>query len=65
MLDDLVMDATLQSHHEVARSRAVCHICHTRYVYSLVPAQTPRPNWYMQAVVQVPISMYQTSFYQP
>ncbi|TFK41368.1 hypothetical protein BDQ12DRAFT_679352 [Crucibulum laeve] len=30
MLDDLVLDAVLQSHHEVARSRAVCHICHTQ-----------------------------------
>ncbi|CAA7264718.1 unnamed protein product [Cyclocybe aegerita] len=30
MLDELVTDATLQSHHEVARSRAVCPVCHTR-----------------------------------
>ncbi|KAF9229635.1 hypothetical protein BS17DRAFT_825710 [Gyrodon lividus] len=30
MLDDLVMDAALRGHHEIARSRAVCHICHTR-----------------------------------
>ncbi|KIM48414.1 hypothetical protein M413DRAFT_230934 [Hebeloma cylindrosporum] len=30
MLDELIMDATLQSHHEVARGRAVCGVCHTR-----------------------------------
>ncbi|KZP32207.1 hypothetical protein FIBSPDRAFT_1036854 [Athelia psychrophila] len=30
MVGELVMDATLASHQEVARSRAVCHICHTR-----------------------------------
>jgi len=30
MLDDLVLDATLQSHHEIARSRVVCRVCHTR-----------------------------------
>ncbi|KAF9459474.1 hypothetical protein BDZ94DRAFT_1268261 [Collybia nuda] len=30
MLEDLIIDATLQSHHEVARSRAVCRVCHTR-----------------------------------
>jgi hypothetical protein len=30
MLDDLVLDAALQSHHEVTRSRAVCQVCNTR-----------------------------------
>ncbi|KAG1749719.1 uncharacterized protein EDB91DRAFT_761172 [Suillus paluster] len=30
MLDDLAMDAALQSHHQLLRSRAVCRICHTR-----------------------------------
>ncbi|KAF8735762.1 hypothetical protein AX14_001545 [Amanita brunnescens Koide BX004] len=30
MVDDLAMDATLQSHQEISRSRAVCDICHTR-----------------------------------
>lgn len=30
MLEDLVMDAALQSHHEIARSRAPCQICRTR-----------------------------------
>jgi hypothetical protein len=29
MLNDLIMDVTLQSHHEIARSRTVCNICHT------------------------------------
>jgi hypothetical protein len=33
MLDELTMDATLQSHHEIARGRAVCGVCHTRYVF--------------------------------
>jgi hypothetical protein len=32
MLNDLIMDTALQAHHEIARSRAVCHICHTRCV---------------------------------
>ncbi|KAN0100890.1 hypothetical protein V8E55_000874 [Tylopilus felleus] len=30
MLDDLVMDAALQGHHEIARSRVPCQICRTR-----------------------------------
>ncbi|EGO20972.1 hypothetical protein SERLADRAFT_475482 [Serpula lacrymans var. lacrymans S7.9] len=30
MLDDIVMDAALQSHHEITRTRAICHICNTR-----------------------------------
>ncbi|KAF8168313.1 hypothetical protein B0H34DRAFT_855071 [Crassisporium funariophilum] len=30
MLDELVMDATLQSHHEVARGNALCKVCNTR-----------------------------------
>jgi len=30
MVDDVVMDSALSSHHEVARNRAVCHVCHTR-----------------------------------
>ncbi|KAF9243818.1 hypothetical protein BU15DRAFT_71938 [Melanogaster broomeanus] len=30
MLDDIVMDAALRGHHEIARNRTVCHICHTR-----------------------------------
>ncbi|KAF8640935.1 hypothetical protein AX17_000582 [Amanita inopinata Kibby_2008] len=30
MLDDLAVDAALQSHQEILRSRAVCSICHTR-----------------------------------
>ncbi|KAF5377676.1 hypothetical protein D9615_005184 [Tricholomella constricta] len=53
MLNDLVMDATLQAHHEVARSRAVCRICNTRCgavhtpgpstvaSQAIVPASTP------------------------
>lgn len=31
MLDELVMDVTLQSHHESIRSKVVCFVCHTRY----------------------------------
>ncbi|KIY51383.1 hypothetical protein FISHEDRAFT_71008 [Fistulina hepatica ATCC 64428] len=30
MVDDLVMDAALQAHHDVAKSRAVCSVCNTR-----------------------------------
>ncbi|KAF8971546.1 hypothetical protein BDZ97DRAFT_1936716 [Flammula alnicola] len=39
MLDELVMDAALQSHHEVARGRAVCAVCKTRYVFISYPLQ--------------------------
>lgn len=31
MLDEILMDVVLQSHQEIARSVAVCDICHTRY----------------------------------
>lgn len=41
MLDELIMDATLQSHHEVARGRAVCGVCHTRYVLSCLCVRPP------------------------
>ncbi|KAJ7275257.1 hypothetical protein B0H12DRAFT_247793 [Mycena haematopus] len=30
MLEDIVMDVTLQSHHETARSRSICPVCKTR-----------------------------------
>ncbi|TFK57452.1 hypothetical protein OE88DRAFT_1803995 [Heliocybe sulcata] len=30
MLDDIVMDITLQTHQELARNRAICDVCHTR-----------------------------------
>lgn len=30
MLEDLVMDAALQGHHETARGRVPCQICRTR-----------------------------------
>jgi len=30
MLEDVLMDVTLQSHQEVARGRAVCEVCHTK-----------------------------------
>ncbi|KAJ7102146.1 hypothetical protein B0H15DRAFT_813376 [Mycena belliarum] len=30
MLEDIVMDITLQSHHETARSRSICAVCKTR-----------------------------------
>ncbi|KAJ7932618.1 hypothetical protein B0H13DRAFT_789294 [Mycena leptocephala] len=30
MLEDIVMDVTLQSHHESARSRSTCQVCKTR-----------------------------------
>lgn len=30
LLDELILDATLQSHHEVARGRAVCPVCNTQ-----------------------------------
>ena len=34
MLDDIVVDVTLQSHQEVAQSRRKCDVCHTQYVLS-------------------------------
>ncbi|KAF9535545.1 hypothetical protein CPB83DRAFT_841950 [Crepidotus variabilis] len=30
MLDELILDTTLKSHHEVARSKTVCPVCNTR-----------------------------------
>ncbi|EKM48266.1 uncharacterized protein PHACADRAFT_214878 [Phanerochaete carnosa HHB-10118-sp] len=30
MLEELLMDVVLQSHQEIARSKSVCEICHTR-----------------------------------
>lgn len=39
MLNDLMMDVTLQSHHEIARSRTICCICHT--LCSSVHTPTP------------------------
>lgn len=33
MINDLVMDATLQAHYEVQKLNALCDICHTRYFY--------------------------------
>ncbi|KAI0050729.1 hypothetical protein FA95DRAFT_1676574 [Auriscalpium vulgare] len=38
MLDDIVMDAALQSHQEEARNRTVCDICHTRCGQVHVPS---------------------------
>ncbi|KZV77603.1 hypothetical protein PENSPDRAFT_679150 [Peniophora sp. CONT] len=37
MLDDILMDVALQSHQEVARSKAVCEVCHTRCRQQHVP----------------------------
>ena len=34
MISDLVMDTTLQAHHEIQKSSVLCDICHTRYVFS-------------------------------
>lgn len=34
MISDLVMDTTLQAHHEVQKLNVLCDICHTRYVFS-------------------------------
>jgi len=38
MVEDLTMDAALQAHHQLLRSRAVCRICHTRCVISQLSA---------------------------
>ncbi|KAM6497931.1 hypothetical protein JOM56_005879 [Amanita muscaria] len=42
MVDDLAMDAALQSFQEISRSRAVCNVCHTRCqaVHSPGPSST-------------------------
>lgn len=34
MLEEIVMDTVLASHQEMAKSRTICHICHTRYAYT-------------------------------
>ncbi|KAJ8487812.1 hypothetical protein ONZ45_g14198 [Pleurotus djamor] len=39
MVDDLVLDATIQSHKEIARTRSVCSVCHTRCAAVHVPGQ--------------------------
>lgn len=33
MINDLVMDATMQAHYEVQKLNVLCDVCHTRYVY--------------------------------
>ena len=30
MLEEILMDVVQQSHKEIARTRAVCDVCHTR-----------------------------------
>lgn len=35
MLDEVIMDCAIQAHREVTRSRAVCDICKTRYVFGI------------------------------
>ena len=32
MLEEALLDVVLQSHQELARSKAVCTVCHTRWV---------------------------------
>ncbi|KAI0321671.1 hypothetical protein OF83DRAFT_208057 [Amylostereum chailletii] len=44
MLDDIIMDVALQSHQEVARSRAVCEVCHTRCAQQHVPGSSSAVN---------------------
>lgn len=34
MVEELLMDVVLQSHQEIARSKSVCEICHTRYAFT-------------------------------
>ncbi|KAJ7492834.1 hypothetical protein FB451DRAFT_551635 [Mycena latifolia] len=50
MLEDIVMDITLQSHHETARSRSICPVCKTRCRCSSV--HTPSNS---QVVSQPPL----------
>ncbi|KAJ7783549.1 hypothetical protein DFH07DRAFT_190801 [Mycena maculata] len=40
MLEDIVMDVTLQSHHETARSRSICPVCKTRCSSVHTPSHT-------------------------
>ncbi|PFH46988.1 hypothetical protein AMATHDRAFT_68616 [Amanita thiersii Skay4041] len=46
MIDDMLMDAALQSHQEISRSRAVCHVCHTRCqaVHTPGPSSAAAPS---------------------
>ncbi|KII93669.1 hypothetical protein PLICRDRAFT_49690 [Plicaturopsis crispa FD-325 SS-3] len=45
MLDDVVLDVTLQSHHEAARNRAICHVCNTRHtVHAAGPSNSAAPT---------------------
>ncbi|KAJ7139910.1 hypothetical protein C8R44DRAFT_317679 [Mycena epipterygia] len=43
MLEDIVMDVTLQSHHETARSRSICPVCKTRCSSVHTPSQSQPP----------------------
>jgi hypothetical protein len=37
MIDDVVLETSLQSHREISRSRSVCDVCHMKYVSALLP----------------------------
>ncbi|KAG6845658.1 hypothetical protein H0H87_005865 [Tephrocybe sp. NHM501043] len=43
MVNDLVMDATLQAHQEVLRSRTLCPVCHTCFatIPHIFPCRPP------------------------
>ncbi|KAF8213289.1 hypothetical protein K438DRAFT_1085209 [Mycena galopus ATCC 62051] len=43
MLEDIVMDVTLQSHHETARSRSICAVCKTRSVHAPTHSVASQP----------------------
>jgi len=43
MLDDIIMDVALQSHHEVSRSRAICHVCNTHCNMAHAPGPSNPP----------------------
>ncbi|ESK98452.1 hypothetical protein Moror_202 [Moniliophthora roreri MCA 2997] len=44
MLDDIVMDAALQAHNEISRSRAICETCKTRCHAVHVPGPSKPPT---------------------
>ena len=48
MLEEVLLDVVLQSHQELARSKAICNICHTRYVW-----RPSRSNVYLRIHTQL------------
>ncbi|CAK5279983.1 unnamed protein product [Mycena citricolor] len=47
MLDDIVMDVTLQAHQEIARGRALCQVCKTYATAAIPVCHVPETSTYL------------------